>query len=631
MVDEKDPIVLSCPTCNAPLDFDGINPLIRCRFCGNTSVIPNALLKSKTQVSSDWKEVYQLIEQGDHDQAVNLMQSRLGINAMDSSVTLKAIQAGPKAASSVGMRKSPDEIYHVMKKVQELAEMGNKPEAVKLYMDTFQYDLERAESIVSQIQDLARTQYASPKYEPPPVMPTLAQKRSVAGMVFVIIFFSLLVPAIFLLFAIFGKGQYVVRQDGILLPGLEGSVPVIAASFYNPSKEKDYFGVVNTDSGKMIWKTELSNDDRTVMTGGSDLAYLANGSSLSAYRLVDGSLAWQTEMSDIPGYDEMSLQVRPDRLIVYTLDHRVTAFETESGEPVWSRQLASYHDELVVMNDYLVIRDYQPGTYEEAFYFLNTLTGEEQFSFAPVCNRDGASSSLDSRSAVLYGVPENVIFVFFDAGCALRFNVQTRQLDWSEYQPDILNHSFSDASPLVTNSTIYLGTDGTLMRIHKKDGQMQQIATVENYDLVPLLEGEGILLVRAKRTLGSTRFELWGMDVDSGEVLWQKQMPNSEPIDPPDAMSGLVDDTDWGFIWHPAQEGLWLVTFQGEPGKVVLERIDLSNGTVLDSQTLKIKGVGDEFYSIPSVIDWVGDLGYFTIDSSLYVLDLMEPRLDLIY
>jgi hypothetical protein len=118
---------------------------------------------------------------------------------------------------------------------------------------------------------------------------------------------------------------------------------------------------------------------------------------------------------------------------------------------------------------------------------------------------------------------------------------------------------------------VYFGIDGSLTRINKKDGEIHGIVTVENYDLVPLLEGEGILLVRAKRTLGSTRFELWGMDVDSGEVLWQKQMPNSEPIDPPDAMSGLVDDTDWGFTWQPAQEGLWLVTFrrtrQGGAGK----------------------------------------------------------------
>ena len=631
MTDEKEPVVLSCPTCNAPLDFDGVTPLIRCRFCGNTSVIPDALLKSQTRIPSEWKEVYQLIERGDHDRALQLMQSRLGINAAESDETLRVIQSGPMAASSGGTKKTPDEIYHVMTKVQELAEMGNKPEAVKLYMDTFHYDLERAESIVSKIQDLARSQTWTPKYEPPPIVPTLAQKRSVLGMVVVISFFSVLVPLIFLMFAIFGKGQYVVRQDAILLPGSGGTEPVIAATFYYPSNEKDYFGVVNTASGKMLWKTELSNEDRTVMAGGLDLVYLANGSSLSSFQLSDGSLTWQNEMSDIPGYNEKSLLVSPDRLIVYTLDHRVTAFETESGEPVWSRTLSSYHDDLILMNDHLVIRDYLPGMYDEAFFFLNTLTGEEQFSFAPVCNGDGPSSNLDSRSAVLYDVTENAIFVVFEDGCALRFNTQTRQLDWSESPPDALTDSFSDASSLVTSSELYLGTEGTLIRLNKNVGQMQQIATVENYDLVPLLEREGVLVVRAKRTLGSTRFELWGMDADSGEMLWQKEMPNSEPIDPPDEMSGLIDDTDWGFTWHVKDDGMWLVTFQGEPGKVVLEGIDISNGSIIKNQTLKIKGVGDEFYSIPSVIEWKGDLGYFNIDSSLYFLDLVEPTLDLIY
>ncbi len=38
------PTLLTCPTCNAPLDYDGVHSVIRCKFCGNTSVVPASLM-----------------------------------------------------------------------------------------------------------------------------------------------------------------------------------------------------------------------------------------------------------------------------------------------------------------------------------------------------------------------------------------------------------------------------------------------------------------------------------------------------------------------------------------------------------------------------------------------------------
>jgi len=631
MTNENAPVVLSCPTCNAPLDFDGVNPVIRCKFCGNTSVIPDTLLKSQTQISSDWKEVYQLIERGANDQALHLMESRLGVKAVDSKETLNAIRSGRKAASSEDSKKTSDEVYRIMMKVQELVEMGDKTEAVKLYMDTFNYDLERAENIISKIDDLIRHPGTPPKYEPPPIVPISAQKRSSAGLVVSIIFFTVLVPVIILLFAIFSKEHYIVLQNSVLLPRADGMTSVIAATFYKPSNEKDYFGVVDTASGKMLWKAELSNDDRSIIAGGSDLVFLANGSTLSSYQLSDGSLAWQNEMSDIPGYGETPMQVTSNRLMVYTVDHKITAFDTENGRQVWSRQLSSYHDDMIMMNDYLVLRDDQPDTYYEALFFLDPKTGKQQFSFSPVCEADGYSSNLDSTSAVIYDVTDNRIFTVLDAGCVMSFNTETFQSDWNTYQPEVITRLYSDYSSLLTGSTLYVGNQGVLTSINEKSGDIQELLAVENYDLVPLLESNGVLLVRAKRTLGSTRYELWGIDTESGEKLWQTELQNSEPIDPPDEMSGLVDDTDWGFTWHLMEDGLRLVTFMGEPGKVVLAKINLPDGMISDSLSLNIKGIGDEFYSVPKVIQWSGNLGYFSIDSGLYVLDLAEDKLNLIY
>jgi hypothetical protein len=35
------PTSLNCPACEAPLDADGTSPVVRCKFCGNTSLLPD--------------------------------------------------------------------------------------------------------------------------------------------------------------------------------------------------------------------------------------------------------------------------------------------------------------------------------------------------------------------------------------------------------------------------------------------------------------------------------------------------------------------------------------------------------------------------------------------------------------
>ena len=34
------PTSLNCPACGAPLDADGTSAVLRCKFCGNTSMLP---------------------------------------------------------------------------------------------------------------------------------------------------------------------------------------------------------------------------------------------------------------------------------------------------------------------------------------------------------------------------------------------------------------------------------------------------------------------------------------------------------------------------------------------------------------------------------------------------------------
>jgi hypothetical protein len=39
-MNDNAPTSLHCPTCGAPLDVDGTRAVVRCKFCGNVSLIP---------------------------------------------------------------------------------------------------------------------------------------------------------------------------------------------------------------------------------------------------------------------------------------------------------------------------------------------------------------------------------------------------------------------------------------------------------------------------------------------------------------------------------------------------------------------------------------------------------------
>ena len=53
------------------------------------------------------------------------------------------------------------------------------------------------------------------------------------------------------------------------------------------------------------------------------------------------------------------------------------------------------------------------------------------------------------------------------------------------------------------------------------DGTWRVVAHALDYRLIPLATADKLLIVRAIRSRGSERSELWGIDLSSGEPRWQ--------------------------------------------------------------------------------------------------------------
>jgi len=202
---------------------------------------------------------------------------------------------------------------------------------------------------------------------------------------------------------------------------------------------------------------------------------------------------------------------------------------------------------------------------------------------------------------------------------------------WNGIDQNTFNFLCEGFSFLLNDQYLYFGNGGALVKIAKSTGDKKILVSNSDYSLIPLAQSGDNLVVCAKRTRRTVQFELWGVNADSGTIKWQRNMKDVDPLDPPDEIAGLIDDTDWGWTWHMTDEGMVLLTFCGEPNQVVIETLNPADGTSLGKQTVALKKISSDFYSIPLIISWQGPVAYMDIESNIYSLDLSTMKLDLIY
>jgi outer membrane protein assembly factor BamB len=245
------------------------------------------------------------------------------------------------------------------------------------------------------------------------------------------------------------------------------------------------------------------------LAGNIDFIFVADGSNLTAHKVADGEVVWQTQMSDALGYGEVPMVATGGRLVALTADQKVTAYDSATGSQVWSRQLSASEYTLRLMGDRLVMLDYQPGTYDLTLYFIDPVTGVEK-SLSPVCEINGQQNGLDSDTGILYDSAGQGLYLVFDAGCVERIRLSDLQTDWQITDTNTFNYLYEGFSPLLTDSDLYFGNGGDLVKVSKNGWEEKILVSNADYKLIPLVASGDTLLVRAKRTKGTTRFELWG-------------------------------------------------------------------------------------------------------------------------
>ncbi len=637
MVDQK-PVTLNCPSCGAPLEFDGRSSIVRCRFCKNNTLVPGLPAANEATPRASLDEVRLLAQNGNLEEAIrryrelydtSMKEARDAVQALANGkvVEIHRVFSGPLNA---------EETSRVMEEVKALLEAGNKSEALTHYREVNDVSLTQARYVIDQIE-AALTGLPVPTHPVIPGQPSISPKRASARSAIIITLAIVILIGGITAFALIGMGSLFAPRlyasgPAALIVSEAGNPADVAAMFYDPDADTRLIGLVDGSSGKLRWHASPLGGEGYAdgITAAGDLIYVANGPALLAYSMTDGSLAWQSQMPDRLNYGDNDLLVVDGRVITLNADQSLQAYDTASGTLEWSRRLAGYDRTLRMMGGSLVVIDTTDDTYTYSMIFLDPADGREQRRFTPACRVDEFSSStMDPDSGLLYNQAENALYLVYDSsyGCIQRLDFTSGQVTWETSVEDSYSFSSYGFNGLMTGSEIIFSNRNQLVMANKSNGEAGILMENEDYEFLPLGMAGDTLVVRARRTRGTERFEIWGLNPSTGATLWQIDLQGAAPIDPPDKMAGLVDDTDPGFTWRLTPAGLILVKFQANPSQLVLATINPFNGLLVNEQVVPLKMVSDEDYSIPKVIGWQDQVVYLNLDSNILALDISTGEL----
>ena len=146
------PTSLNCPACGAPLDADGTSAVVRCKFCGNTSMLPGVQPSQAAGPAGALDEIRRMVAGGNLAEAIERYRQAYGVDEQEARNVVEVLQGGRLATAAAPGMRAPEELTKALEDVQRRLKAGDKIGAIKVYREHYDVSLERAKYAVDQIE-----------------------------------------------------------------------------------------------------------------------------------------------------------------------------------------------------------------------------------------------------------------------------------------------------------------------------------------------------------------------------------------------------------------------------------------------------------------------------------------------
>lgn len=324
----------------------------------------------------------------------------------------------------------------------------------------------------------------------------------------------------------------------------------------------------------------------------------------------------------LAGVCENCLSVVGQRVVALTTDGTLTGYDAKSGRKIWSQRLNSLN-RLFWVNETLLVMDRTEKSPFATQVTQYDLDGKEKGRFAMTCALQGQGSPIVGYTYEGYAVDTATqsLYAWYGSptSCLQKYDLATGKLAWQS-QTKARSTQHDDAAMLVAGGRVFAGGSNTIVTADA-NGKVSEILTDPDYELRPLAAQGDTLLVRALRTRGTRRFELWAVDVASGKRLWQTIFDKEGgPMLGPDRASGLLSKDREMEVWSAqlGPGGLNVVRVTSMPTlQATVETFNLKDGVSPGRKTVALK-TGSLLVTIPKELGWQADTAWLLIDSVVY-------------
>jgi outer membrane protein assembly factor BamB len=416
-----------------------------------------------------------------------------------------------------------------------------------------------------------------------------------------------------------------ILQPERLLPGA-GSEQIFAiVRNYGGSKHQDALARFDLASGARTW--ELPATYQSAFAADDRRVFVTSKSRLGAYDRANGSAIWEVSLSDeVQGDCEDCLGAFAGRVVAHTKDEALQVFDAATGRAVMSRELGRPNRVSIVGDRLLVIaRDAKGGAVNATVIDAD---GREAVSFPVRCSAEWGSGALGWSDFTYADASSGTLVAWYEGGCVQRYDLAAGALT-SSIVTDRTASLGANAAVVPANGVLYLGEDENLHALPLSGGRPIRLANAPDYSIRPIGTSGAVVVVRARRRVGSTRFEIWGIEARTGARLWQLKMGDgARPVEPPDEFIGTLapDRDDVAFTAHVDGDRLRIVKAGGRGGPwVSVEVVDLATGTSKGEKRISVEA--SDHWNAPRVFGWRGPVVWLLVDGRATSIDTAEGKI----